>query len=162
MLQVGLPVLQYTCNWATTRHNQQNGIYVQRRLSRTQCFFMRTAKTVQSGRMPRLIWVFAGRTDHFVGFVVFWLIYTVLRIIFNLFSVILALKGSICYNNYIKVFIIMFYYIRPGARQNQQNDLRALRTFRTNLALERTILSDHQYCYRSTSYQNQSELHCCC
>ena len=25
--------------------------------------------------MPRLIWVFAGRTGHFVGFVVRWLIY---------------------------------------------------------------------------------------
>ena len=28
----------------------------------------------QTGRMPRLIWVFAGRTCHFVGFVVRWLI----------------------------------------------------------------------------------------
>ena len=32
-------------------------------------FFMRTAKTDQTGWMPRLIWVFAGRTCHFVGFV---------------------------------------------------------------------------------------------
>ena len=31
---------------------------------------MQTAKTDQSGWMPRLIWVFAGRTCHFVGFVV--------------------------------------------------------------------------------------------
>ena len=30
---------------------------------------MRTAKTDQTGRRPRLIWVFAGRTGHFVGFV---------------------------------------------------------------------------------------------
>ena len=30
---------------------------------------MRTAKTDQTGRMPRLIWVFAGRTCHFLGFV---------------------------------------------------------------------------------------------
>ena len=29
----------------------------------------------QTGRMPRLIWVFAGRRCHFVGFVVMWLIY---------------------------------------------------------------------------------------
>ena len=28
----------------------------------------------QTGRMPRLIWVFAGRTCHFVGFVMPWLI----------------------------------------------------------------------------------------
>ena len=27
----------------------------------------------QTGRMPRLIWVFAGRTYHFVGFVTRWL-----------------------------------------------------------------------------------------
>ena len=30
---------------------------------------MRTAKADQTGRMPRLICVFAGRIDHFVGFV---------------------------------------------------------------------------------------------
>ena len=47
---------------------------------RTKAFFMRTAKTLirlggcagwsdQTGRMPRQIWVFAGRTCHFVGFV---------------------------------------------------------------------------------------------
>ena len=30
---------------------------------------MRTAKTDQTGWMPRLIWVFAGRTGYFVGFV---------------------------------------------------------------------------------------------
>ena len=29
----------------------------------------------QTGRMPRLIWVFAGRTCHFVGFVTRWLNY---------------------------------------------------------------------------------------
>ena len=28
----------------------------------------------QTGRMPRLIWVFAGRTFHFVGFVMRWII----------------------------------------------------------------------------------------
>ena len=27
----------------------------------------------QTGRMPRLIWVFAGRTDHIVGFVMRWI-----------------------------------------------------------------------------------------
>ena len=29
--------------------------------------------SVQTGRIPRLIWVFAGHTAHFVGFVVHWL-----------------------------------------------------------------------------------------
>ena len=31
--------------------------------------------TDQTGWMPRLIWVFAGRTGHFVGFVMHWLNY---------------------------------------------------------------------------------------
>ena len=39
-------------------------------------FFMWTAKTDQTGQMPRLIWVFAGCTCHFVGFVIQWLICT--------------------------------------------------------------------------------------
>ena len=43
---------------------------------RTQCFFMRTAKTDQTGRMHRLICVFAGRNGHFVGFVMWRLMYT--------------------------------------------------------------------------------------
>ena len=37
---------------------------------RTPTFFMRTAKTDQTGQMVRLIWVFAERTCHFVGFVI--------------------------------------------------------------------------------------------
>ena len=36
----------------------------------TQAIFMRTAKTlIRLGGLPRLIWVFAGHTCHFVGFV---------------------------------------------------------------------------------------------
>ena len=38
----------------------------------TQAFVVRTAKTDQTG-VPRLIWVFAGRTCHFVGFAMRWL-----------------------------------------------------------------------------------------
>ena len=37
---------------------------------------MQTAKTDQTGRMPRLIWVFAGCTGIFVGFVMWWLIWS--------------------------------------------------------------------------------------
>ena len=37
---------------------------------------MRAAKTDQTWRTPRLIWVFIGRTGHFVDFVVLWLIYS--------------------------------------------------------------------------------------
>ena len=32
-------------------------------------FFMDSEDSGQTGRMPRLIWIFAGRTGHFVGFV---------------------------------------------------------------------------------------------
>ena len=39
---------------------------------RTHGFLMQTAKTDQTGRMPRLIWGFAGHTGHFV---MLWLIY---------------------------------------------------------------------------------------
>ena len=35
---------------------------------------MQTAKTDQTGLMPRLIWVFAGHICHFVGFLMWWLI----------------------------------------------------------------------------------------
>ena len=33
-----------------------------------------SADSDQTGRMPRLIWVFAGSEDHFIGFIVRWLI----------------------------------------------------------------------------------------
>ena len=46
--------------WASTQSDQSspalNGWL------RTQAYFMRTAKTDQTGQMPRLIWVFAGHT----------------------------------------------------------------------------------------------------
>ena len=32
----------------------------------------------QTGQIPRLIWVFAGHTGHFVGFVMRWLIFVIL------------------------------------------------------------------------------------
>ena len=38
---------------------------------------MQTAKTDQTGRMPRVIRVFAGHTGHFVGFVVQWSDYSI-------------------------------------------------------------------------------------
>ena len=39
-----------------------------------QTYFRRTSKTDQTEWMPRMIWVFAGRTYHFVDFVMLWLI----------------------------------------------------------------------------------------
>ena len=35
---------------------------------------MQTEKTDQTGQMPRLIWIFAGRTGHFVSLVMRWLV----------------------------------------------------------------------------------------
>ena len=69
-------------SWAVSWQNQQNGMCVKRRLRSSWAFAQsvqilrcshdeslgpqlpieRTAKTDQTGRMPRLIWVFAGRT----------------------------------------------------------------------------------------------------
>ena len=43
----------------------------------------------QTGRMPRLIWVFAGCTYHFVGFVMRWLIWTWIQRILYLWFVFL-------------------------------------------------------------------------
>ena len=51
--------------------------------------------SVQAGRMPRLIWVFAGRTGHFVGFVMRRLKWTFLKCI-NLF-----MFG--CYRNFTRL-----------------------------------------------------------
>ena len=68
--------------WAATPEIQQTGMCAQRRIRsawasaqsdqslrcalngwlRIQAFLKRTMKTLVSGRMPRLIWVFAGRT----------------------------------------------------------------------------------------------------
>ena len=65
--------------------NLQNGMCAKRRLrsawasaqsdQRLRCPIERTAKILMPGRMPSLIWVLAGRTCHFVGFVVRWLFY---------------------------------------------------------------------------------------
>ena len=52
--------------------NQQNDLCAQRRrctqwVAKSARFFMRTAKTDQTGQMPRLICVFPLRRSHFVG-----------------------------------------------------------------------------------------------
>ena len=72
-------------SWASAWQNQQNDLCASKDSPqsdqglrwaltgklRTQAFFMWTAKTLI--RLPSLIWVFAGRTGHFVGFVMLWL-----------------------------------------------------------------------------------------
>ena len=84
-------------NWAVAWQNQQNGMCAQQRLrsawasaqsdqgcpgwsefslcaqwiAKESSFLHADSEdSDQTGRMPRLIWVFAGRTNHFVGFVV--------------------------------------------------------------------------------------------
>ena len=47
--------------WASAQSDQSLRCALSEKL-RTQAFFKRTAKTDQTGGMPRLIWVFAGRT----------------------------------------------------------------------------------------------------
>ena len=80
--------------WASAWQNQQNDICAQRRLrsawasaesdqsslcapwlAKDPMFLHVDSENYeQTGRMPRLIWVFAGRTGHFVGFVMLHLI----------------------------------------------------------------------------------------
>ena len=71
----------FCCNfntiWATSWQNKQNGMCAQQRLRSAwvstqsdQSLRCRHCKdSDQTGQMSRLIWVFARRTDHFVGFV---------------------------------------------------------------------------------------------
>ena len=66
-------------NWSSVLAPCLHPVWLESSLSAWRSFgslatYMRTAKTDQSGRMPRLIWGFAGRTGHFVGFVVLRLI----------------------------------------------------------------------------------------
>ena len=59
-------------------------------------------KTDQTGwmpRLPRLIWVFAGRTDHFVGFVMLWL-----KFVFSCMKHIPFLSFCVC------SFILLFHF----------------------------------------------------
>ena len=81
--------------WAAARQNQQYGRYAQRRRRsawasvQSDQFSLRAQLVAndpmllhadsedsdQAGRMPRLIWVFAGHTVLFVGFVLLWRIW---------------------------------------------------------------------------------------
>ena len=86
--------------WAASWQNQQNGMCAQRRLTSAWAsaqsdqsslsawrklgslatHWAHSEDSDKTGRMPRLIWVFAGRTCHFVGFVMRWLRMNCLRI----------------------------------------------------------------------------------
>ena len=67
------------CIWAISWQNQQYGICTQRRLRSAWASSQsdQSLRCDQTGQMPRLIWVFAGRTCHFVGFIMRWLIWRI-------------------------------------------------------------------------------------
>ena len=100
-------------SWAASWQNQQNGMCAQRRLRSALASaqsdqslhcpleeslgpwlpIKRTAKSDQTRRMPKLIWVFAWRTCHFIGFVTLRLIIISL----SLLSLFLSLSLSLTY-----------------------------------------------------------------
>ena len=91
------PARGYIYNWAASWQNQQNGMCAQRKLwsawtsaqsdqslrchggqwvAKDPSFLHADSEdSDQTGWMPRPIWVFTGRTCHFVGFVMRWLIW---------------------------------------------------------------------------------------
>ena len=92
----------------------------------------RTVKTDQTGRMPRLIWIFAGHTCHFVGSVTRWLIHLCIQkmqlewqILFSK-NCLSASLGSLRYlgqNNYMCVSGFSSEKTRWAATwQNQQSE----------------------------------------
>ena len=70
---------------------------------------MQAAKTDQTGWMPRLISVFAGRTYHCVGFVMLWL--KCLQGMFKMFSINDgSLSDPITMYNSKQINVQMLYY----------------------------------------------------
>ena len=63
----------------------------------------------QTERMPRLIWVFAGRTGHFVGFVMLWLIFKGCLVYFLIFSSpeLKAYKVSLKYSKALSSVVVV-------------------------------------------------------
>ena len=103
---------------------------------------MQTAKTDQTGRIPRLIWVFAGRTVTFFGFVMSRLIWVLpiksiiiyLRFCYvgqlthyGIFPSLYQLWTSLIYR-YNFSSVMLENYMSRGAWQNQQNDVLPAKT----------------------------------
>ena len=76
---------------------------------RTHSFFMLDSEdSDQTGRMPRLIWVFAGCICRFVGFVMRWVI------CFKTFYLVPKTHAlSYILSIFIIIIIIYYYYLRP-------------------------------------------------
>ena len=60
--------------WASTK-SDQSSLSAWRNLGSLATHWVHSEGSDQTGWMPRLICVFAGRTDHFVGFLMMWLNY---------------------------------------------------------------------------------------
>ena len=84
----GHSLLYLNMKWAASWQNQQNGLCAQWRLRTTRasaqsdqslhCALLWVAKDtvlLQADSKDRLIWLFAGHTGHFIGFVMRWLKY---------------------------------------------------------------------------------------
>ena len=72
---------------------------------KTQCFFMQTEKTLITRQMPSLIWVFAGRICHFVGFVMRRLIWA------SMLTTGLLLPIQFFFLEYLRAFYIFNFYV---------------------------------------------------
>ena len=62
-----------TSAWASAQ-SDQSSLSAWRKLGSLATHWAHSEDSDQTGRMHRLIWVFAWRTCHYVGFVVWWLI----------------------------------------------------------------------------------------
>ena len=86
--------VMWSMMWVTARQNQENDVRPAKpQISLGICqgwlgsslsalwvakdqMLLHSKESDQTGQMPRLIWIFAWRTDHFVGFVMHWLIFS--------------------------------------------------------------------------------------
>ena len=84
-----------------------------------QAFFMQTAKTDQTGRMPRVIWVFAGRTATLLvlsccGSYDLYNILCINKVIILIHSTLQSLYNATCYNTVLVI-------TRPGLGSQMVN-----------------------------------------
>ena len=66
--------------WASAQGWSESSLSAWRKLGSLAAYWVHSEDSDQTRRMPRLIWVFAGRTCHIVGFVTRRLIYTCIYI----------------------------------------------------------------------------------
>ena len=165
-------------NWAASGQNQQCGcvpskdsvsldihpvwsestLSAWRKLGSLATHCAHSEDSDQTGQMPRLIWVFAGRTDYFVGFVMERLSYLLKSIYsvtshltrlewnFNIklyYSYPFQLNMSPFTNRIFLMLVFKHFHIWTGAWQNQQDDLCTQRRLRSAWAF---VQSDQSVC----------------